>query len=73
MVAKGRNSILHLSRTAISESYETVSYTLTIYMQTYVKHSKIFEIMDSLSISLTVIVLINSRDLWHNNDIKIQF
>lgn len=59
MVAKGRNSILHLSRTAITESYETVSYRLTIYMQTYVKHSKIFEIMDSLSISLlTVIVLI---------------
>lgn len=42
-------------------------------MQTYVKHSKIFEIMDSLSINLTVIVLINSRDPWHNNDIKIQF
>lgn len=59
MVAKGRNSILHLSRTAITESYETVSNRLTIYMQTYVKHSKIFEIMDSLSISLlTVIVLI---------------
>lgn len=56
MVAKGRNSILHLSGTAITESYETVSYRLTIYMQTYVKHSKIFEIMDSLSISLTVIV-----------------
>lgn len=73
MVAKGRNFILHLSRTAITESYETVSYRLTIYMQTYVKHSKIFEIMDSLSISLTVIVYKNCRDLWLNNDIKIQF
>lgn len=57
MVAKGRNSILHLSRTVITESYETVSYRLTIYMQTYVKHSKIFEIMDSLSISLLTVIV----------------